>query len=626
MKPFRRCQRILILSLLSLSVFAPILFVSHRLKNLTYTGRKEFIEDLSNVKYRADTLKLSAVEQEAGEGLKEPRKVLYEDRDVVSSVSYSLGENQDGKESGHVGDITDTAERMENVSGTNNESKEGDIQFQQREISSASGEKGQINQALVQHEQNEQSQSRKVIDQRIKEMKDVKSNHPVQKVNSNIRRVADKINEMKDQMIRARAYMTFAPPNSQLVKELRLRTKEVERVVGRTHKDSDLSRSALQKMRNLEASLSKASRAFPDCSAMATKLRSMTHSAEEQVGLQKKQVTFLYHLAGSTTPKGLHCLSMQLTAEYFALDSEERQFPNQHKLHDPQLYHYAVFSDNVLACAVVVNSTVSTAMEPEKIVFHVVTDSLNFPALSMWFLLNPPGKATIQVQSIESFEWLSTKYKRPLIQKSTDPRYASELNHLRFYLPDIFPALNKIVLFDHDVVVQRDLSRLWSVNMKGKVNGAVETCRDNEPSFLQMDTFINFSDPYVANRFDVNACTWAFGMNLFDLQNWRRHKLTTLYHKYMQLGSKKPLWVAGSLPLGWVTFYNRTVALDRRWHALGLGYDSGVVQGDVDRAAVIHYDGIMKPWLDIAIGRYKGYWSKYLNYDHSHLQRCNIHA
>lgn len=88
----------------------------------------------------------------------------------------------------------------------------------------------------------------------------------------------------------------------------------------------------------------------------------MTHSAEEQVGLQRKQVTFLYHLAGSTTPKGLHCLSMQLTAEYFALESKERQFPNQHKLHDPQLYHYAVFSDNVLACAVVVNSTISTAL------------------------------------------------------------------------------------------------------------------------------------------------------------------------------------------------------------------------------------------------------------------------
>lgn len=115
-------------------------------------------------------------------------------------------------------------------------------------------------------------------------------------------------------------------------------------------------------MRNIEASLSKASRAFPDCSSMAMKLRSMTHSAEEQVGSQKKQVTFLYHLAATTTPKGLHCLSMQLTAEYFALESKERQFPNQQKLHDPQLYHYAVFSDNVLACAVVVNSTISSAM------------------------------------------------------------------------------------------------------------------------------------------------------------------------------------------------------------------------------------------------------------------------
>lgn len=197
---------------------------------------------------------------------------------------------------------------------------------------------------------------------------------------------------------------------------------------------------------------------------------------------------------------------------------------------------------------------------PEKIVFHVVTDSLNFPALSMWFLLNPPGKATIQVQSIESFEWFSTKYKTPLIQNSIDPRYASELNHLRFYLPDIFPALNKIVLFDHDVVVQRDLSRLWSVNMKGKVNGAVETCRENEPSFHRMDTFINFSDPYVAKRFDVNACTWAFGMNLFDLQNWRRHKLTTLYYKYLHL-VKKTFNLTSSYAFAfWVVKFGRVMS------------------------------------------------------------------
>lgn len=119
--------------------------------------------------------------------------------------------------------------------------------------------------------------------------------------------------------------------------------------------------SVLQKIKSMEVSLSKASQIFDDCPAMATKLRAMTYNAEEQVRAQKNQVTYLVQLAARTTPKGLHCLSMRLTAEYFALQPEERQLPNQQKLHDPSLYHYAVFSDNVLACAVVINSTVTFA-------------------------------------------------------------------------------------------------------------------------------------------------------------------------------------------------------------------------------------------------------------------------
>lgn len=174
--------------------------------------------------------------------------------------------------------------------------------------------------------------------------------------------------------------------------------------------------------------------------------------------------------------------------------------------------------------------------EPEKIVFHIVTDSLNLPAVSMWFLMNPPGKATIQVQSIVDFEGLSTKYNSALKQQnSRDSRFTSALNHLRFYLPEVFPMLNKIVLFDHDVVVQKDLAGLWSLDMNGKVNGAVETCHGGQTPFRRMDMFINFSDPFVNKRFDVKACTWAFGMNLFDLQEWRRQNLTAVYNKYLQL-------------------------------------------------------------------------------------------
>ncbi|XP_050203948.1 probable galacturonosyltransferase 6 [Mercurialis annua] len=603
-KVFHQWERILLLSLLCFTVFAPLLFVSTRLKNFSPIGKKEFAEGLSALvhNYRPGAGKLEVIEQEAGEELKGPKHV-YEEKDLGSAVAYSSTDVKTDFIHLDNGGQTIYDSKKSESAGTSHESKEKDKLIQQKTVLAKSNEQFQSNQTVVQHDLNVHSPTRRARD--------------------------DKVEEMKDQLIRARVYLSFAPPgsNSHLVKELRLRMKELERALGESRRNLDLSRSAQQRMRSMEATLSKASRTYPHCSDMAMKLRAMNYNAEEQVQAQKNQTTFLINLAARTTPKGLHCLSMQLTAEYFSLPQEKRQFPNQKRVHDNNLHHYAVFSDNPLACAVVVNSTISSSKDAKKIVFHVVTDSLNLPAISMWFLLNPPAKATFHIQSIDRFEWLSSVFNPTIMQQNShDPRYASALNHLRFYLPDIFPQLNKIVLFDHDVVIQRDLSKLWSLNMHGKVNGAVETCRKDDISFLQMDTFINFSDPYVIKRFDANACTWAFGMNLFDLKEWRRQKLTAQYHKYLQEGYKRPLWKAGSLPLGWATFYNQTVAMDRRWHRLGLGYESKIGANEINQAAVLHYDGIMKPWLDIGIGNYKGYWSKHVNYDNSLLQQCNIHA
>lgn len=184
----------------------------------------------------------------------------------------------------------------------------------------------------------------------------------------------------------------------------------------------------------------------------------------------------------------------------------------------------------------------SKLQEQRKLVFHVLTKSLNLPAISMWFLINPPGNATVHVQSIDNFEWLS-KDNSFLESNSSDPRYTSELNYLRFYLPDIFPALNKVLLFDHDVVVQQDLSALWNMDMKGNVIGAVGTCQEGKIPFHRIDMFLNFSDPLIGKRFDINACTWAFGMNLFDLQRWRRHNLTAVYHNYLQMVRLKNVFI-----------------------------------------------------------------------------------
>ncbi|CAA7407836.1 unnamed protein product [Spirodela intermedia] len=396
-------------------------------------------------------------------------------------------------------------------------------------------------------------------------------------------------------------------------------------------------------MKAMEQTLARGQQIQDNCSAVVKKLRAILHSTEEQLRVNKKQALFLTQLAAKTLPKGLHCLPLRLSNEYYALSQSQQQFPNQDKLEDPKLYHYALFSDNILAAAVVVNSTMTHAKDPSNHVFHIVTDKLNYAAMRMWFLANQPGQGTIEVRNIEEFTWLNSSYSPALKQlesqsmidyyfkthrassdsnlKYRNPKYLSILNHLRFYLPEVFPKLDKVLFLDDDVVVQKDLTPLWKIKLNGKVNGAVETCGEN---FHRFDRYLNFSNPLIAKNFDPHACGWAYGMNIFDLIEWRKQKITEIYHSWQKLNSDRLLWKLGTLPPGLITFWNKIFPLDRSWHILGLGYNPGVSHKDIERAAVVHYNGNLKPWLEIAIPKFRGYWSKFVDYDQAYLRDCNI--
>lgn len=110
--------------------------------------------------------------------------------------------------------------------------------------------------------------------------------------------------------------------------------------------------------------LSKAREQLYDCKLVTGKLRAMLQSADEQVRSLKKQSTFLSQLAAKTIPNGIHCLSLRLTIDYYMLSPEKRIFPRSENRENPNLYHYALFSDNVLAASVVVNSTIMNAKVP----------------------------------------------------------------------------------------------------------------------------------------------------------------------------------------------------------------------------------------------------------------------
>ncbi|GJP33145.1 hypothetical protein CLOM_g6864 [Closterium sp. NIES-68] len=455
---------------------------------------------------------------------------------------------------------------------------------------------------------------------------------------------------IQDQLIMARAYMAIAQQHgdSKLSKELKNRMKDSTKSLGEATTDAELASNAVEKMRAMGQLLARARDQHYDCTGMVKKLRAMVHSAEEQNQALRQQSLFLSQLAAKTIPKGIFCLSMRLTIEYSNLSPEEREFTGKEKLEDNDYHHYALFSDNVLATAVVVNSTVVNANDSSRHVFHIVTDKLNIAAMKAWFLFNPPKDATIEVQSVDSFTWLNSSYCPVLRQlesasmkdyyfktgqqtetaggatanlKYRNPKYLSMLNHLRFYLPEVFPKLDKVLFLDDDIVVQKDLTPLWEIDLHGNVNGAVETCG---ASFHRFDKYLNFSNPLIASNFDPQACGWAYGMNVFDLKQWKVQDITGIYHRWQTQNEDRTLWKLGTLPPGLITFYNKTQPIDKSWHALGLGYNPNLDMDELNSAAVVHYNGNMKPWLEISMTKFKRYWTKYVKIDHPFMQQCNV--
>ncbi|KAF3443970.1 hypothetical protein FNV43_RR13660 [Rhamnella rubrinervis] len=376
------------------------------------------------------------------------------------------------------------------------------------------------------------------------------------------------------------------------------------------------------------------------------KLKDTIFAVNELLVKAKKNGALASLIAAKSIPKSLHCLAMRLVEERISHPEKYWEEEPKPEFEDPSLYHYAIFSDNVLAVSVVVRSVVKNAVEPWKHVFHVVTDRMNIAAMKVWFRMRPvEGGAHIELKAVEEYTFLNSSYVPVLRQlelaklqkvyfdnqaenatkdinmKHRNPKYMSMLNHLRFYLPEMYPKLHKILFLDDDVVVQKDLTGLWRVDLDGKVNGAVETCFG---SFHRYAQYLNFSHHLIRERFNPKACAWAFGMNIFDLDAWRREKSTEQYHYWQSLNNDLTLWNLGTLPPGLITFYSTTKSLDKSWHVLGLGYNPSISMDEINNAAVIHYNGNMKPWLDIALNQYKNLWTKYVDNDMEFVQMCNF--
>ncbi|KAL9257731.1 putative galacturonosyltransferase 10 [Drosera capensis] len=400
-------------------------------------------------------------------------------------------------------------------------------------------------------------------------------------------------------------------------------------------------------IRDMALLLYQAQQLHYDSATMIMRFKAKIQSLEEQTSSVSEKSAKYGQIAAEEIPKSLYCLGIRLATEWFRSRKLPRRLVDKKqsawKLQDNSLHHFCVFSDNILATSVVVNSTAVNSKDPSSVVFHLVTDEVNYVPMKAWFAMNEFRGVTVDVQKIDDFSWLNASYVPVLKQlqdaetakyyfsggndenrtpiKFRNPKYLSMLNHLRFYIPEVCPSLKRVVFLDDDVVVQKDPAALFSLDLNGNVNGAVETCME---TFHRYHKYLNYSHPLIRAHFDPDACGWAFGMNVFDLVEWRKRNVTGLYHYWQEKNVDRTLWKLGTLPPGLLTFYGLTEPLDPSWHVLGLGY-TNVDSKVIAKGAVLHYNGNSKPWLKIGIEKYKPLWDKYVDYNHPMLQQCNFH-
>ncbi|CAN6477863.1 unnamed protein product [Victoria cruziana] len=456
--------------------------------------------------------------------------------------------------------------------------------------------------------------------------------------------------QLSDQITLAKSYIVIAKENNNqpFAWELSLQIREAQLLLSKavTRETPITIYEAEPIMKRFASLIYKAKEAHYDSATTIMSLKGHIESLEERASAAIAQTSAFGQLAAEELPKSLYCLGFKLTLHWTRnplIEKHAKDQKNSPQFMDNNLYHFCIFSDNILATSVVVNSTVCNADHPKQLVFHIVTDNINYKAMQAWFFSNDYKGATVEVQNFEEFSWLNPSYVPVLKQLQVDeiqafhfkgaedsgseikfhnPKYLSLLNHLRFYIPDIFPSLEKVVFLDDDVVVQKDLTSLFSIDLHGNVNGAVETCLE---SFHRYYKYLNFSNPEISAKFDPQACGWAFGMNVFDLVEWKKANVTGRYRYWQEKNSDQMLWKLGTLPPGLLAFYGLTEPLDRRWHTLGFGYDLNIDNRLIESASVIHYNGNMKPWLKLAISRYRPLWERYVNFASPILQECLVH-
>ncbi|URE38876.1 Glycosyl transferase family 8 [Musa troglodytarum] len=405
-----------------------------------------------------------------------------------------------------------------------------------------------------------------------------------------------------------------------------------------------------------------------DLRTLLLKTKAMLLKMDQKVQSARLRALIFQHLASTGIPKSMHCLSLRLAEQYLVNAAARSSLPPPEYascLTDNSYIHIALITDNILAAAVMVSSTMTSAADPEKVVFHIITDKKTYTSMHAWFAIHPVFPAILEVRGLHQFDFppdvnavimdtveelhrssSAYRYYRGADEESRrllalKPSTFSLLNYMRIHLPELFPKLERVIFMHDDVVVQRDLTSLWYLDLHGLVMGAVSAQEsDDEGSGdglclgKTFGDYINFSNPMLTTSPSsyINVHGWRASTSLICKHgesttspgntssglNWQ-----ALRNPKLNRESGFALWPMGSLPPALLAFHGQVLPLNRSWLLSGLGWqmpDPELLQS----AAVIHFSGPGKPWLETGHPELRKIWQSQLNHSDELVSSCMV--
>ena len=265
-------------------------------------------------------------------------------------------------------------------------------------------------------------------------------------------------------------------------------------------------------------------------------------------------------------------------------------------------------SDNgfVQHCAV---TMLSILKNNEDVSFYLLTEGLSLENENKLQLMTKANGGTLKILIVPS----------EILKRWPMPSYMSDhisvATYYRLFVAELLPNyVNKAIYMDCDIVVRKNIQRLWDTNVEDKALAAV----------YQYNEWGDWE--HVWDRLEIPREYGYFnaGVILVNLEYWRRNRIQEKLFNYIEKNFEK-IHSHDQDTLNAV-LYKEIFPLDVTWNLMPFFFDQyskwtfpiHLSVEDIEKAkrdpAVIHFVYKPKPWEFACIHPYRSEYSKYLGY------------